>query len=51
MAKILQFYVYDRKNVKHVYKIKAGKYYYDDKEISADDYNVALEWFNANRKK
>jgi hypothetical protein len=50
MANVVQFYVYSKDNTrKYVFQIKSGKYFKDDEEISADDYNTALEWFNANR--
>ena len=50
MANIVQFYVYSKDNTrKYVFQIKSGKYFKDNEEISADDYNTALEWFNANR--
>lgn len=48
---VVQFPVIGAKGTKHVFAIRKGKYYQNDKEISKEEYHKALDYFNANRKK
>jgi len=50
MANVTQFFI-DGSKTRHIFKIKGGKYFYNNKEITKDDYDAALIWFNANRLK
>lgn len=50
MANIVQFFI-DGKTMRHIFKIKDGKYFDNDKEITKDDWDAALIWFNHNRSK
>ena len=47
---ITQYFI-DGKSGRHIFKIKGGKYYDNNEEITVERYNLGLEYFNANRAK
>lgn len=49
MASIIQFYIYSKSAKKLTYKTKSGKFYRNETEIDAEEYNKALEYFNSHR--
>ena len=47
---IVQFNIVGKNNRKFTYKIKGGKFYRNDSEVTADEYNKALNYFNSSKK-